>query len=962
MFVGLRLLVMPFLTVELPVLPEPMREVGMGARTLAPELSGAFEGVISPTYTAPVSVRSTKPAHSTLVPPATTTLPTTPAFADATLNGRSLLMLVWGLGVVIMLGKLGWACFRTRQIIARAGMGDGRLMRLAKRAGALYGMTRDTRVGVSEESAVPFVYGAWKPAVILPRNLVERASDEELLVVLAHEFAHTYRRDSLLGWVFALCHAFYFFHPVLPFVKRKLLLERERACDNWVLSLSNAQPSAYARILVSVAELCGPPRQPVPVLIAGETFQDLRTRLHGLRDGRLRVTRMSTTTGVAMLVTGLLAIPGIAFTQASPSSSSIPMVASEQLAPEVVEAPPEDVQTAHAPDLPIPRVAVARVVESPPAVSPTTVQTRTLRFPSDRSVGILKVRDNTLPRHRDDYSCWNDWEDWSGIGSAQGIVTITGDKDVWLTLNAHGFGDTSFLRALEPDAIYRLSNWYGEEGAPSLDDEGMADVARLSGLRHLELRYTQVTDRGLELIQALPHLERLETPGAMTDIGLAHISNLGTLQGLYIHPNKITDAGLVHVEKLQGLREMILGGGDVTDAGLVHLKKLPNLDYLMLWGKTFGDAGMSHVAGVPALTTLNANRLNLSNKGIQNLAASPSIETLNLHGVKGITGLALQHLANLKTLRKLNLSSPPGEESKLNSYSMTFLANCTALEVLDLPSTIDDAALAQIAKLPNLTVLRTWGSSADKPITDRGLFSIASIEGLRELFISGQGITDLGVGAVAGMRNLESLSLFSQSQELTNEGVATLANLSRLNYLAVGFNKRANVTLSALSQLKSLTSLTYLQASGFHQDDSVLDLSTLENLTYVAINIYGGMRDEDLVCLSELKNLRWLQGVQDISDAGAAHIAKMTNLDRLNIRGEGLTDAALEQFQNLTAMDMLTVEGSFTDSGLQKLRALQGLHFLTVASDPPLSQDAQERLIFALPNLTVYNQSPLAGR
>ncbi len=193
-------------------------------------------------------------------------------------------------------------------------------------------------------------------------------------------------------------------------------------------------------------------------------------------------------------------------------------------------------------------------------------------------------------------------------------------------------------------------------------------------------------------------------------------------------------------------------------------------------------------------------------------------------------------------------------------------------------------------------------------------------------------MTDLGIAAIATMHDLESLNIMTTSTEITNAGVAELASLTKLKHLDLFFNKRSNITLSAISQLNALTSLTYLQVYGVHQDDSVLDLSGLLNLDTVAILVEGGMHDEDLACFSGLENLRWLQSVTGITDAGVAHIAKLKKLDRLGIGGEGLTDAALEQLKGLTSMDTLNIEGSFTDSGIQHLRG------------------------------TVYNSSPLAGR
>ena len=102
-------------------------------------------------------------------------------------------------------------------------------------------------------------------------------------------------------------------------------------------------------------------------------------------------------------------------------------------------------------------------------------------------------------------------------------------------------------------------------------------------------------------------------------------------------------------------------------------------------------------------------------------------------------------------------------------------------------------------------------------------------------------------------------------------------------------------------------------------------------------------------------------GCGRITDAGVAHLAGLTTINRLTFSGDGITDAALAQLGNLRSLDTLTVEGNFTDDGLRLLYPLQGLHWLTIQSHTPLGIPAQERLVDALPNLTVYNQQPLGA-
>lgn len=959
MFVGLRLVAMPFITLEFPVIPAPQPAVAPAAA--APAAAPSIEFMPDMARADGAGAPAIAPGEGAAPPiaQAAGAIPVLPTTAAA-LSATSALMLLWCAGLALVLARLAWACLRTRRTIAAARYGDGRLDALAARAGSLFDMARPPRVGVTEEPVAPFVYGAWNPAVILPRRLVDGADDEQLLVVLAHEFAHVHRRDPLLGWAFALCHALYFFHPALPFVRRQLLLERERACDDWVLALSNARPSAYANVLLAVASMCSAPRISVPALVASESFQDLKKRLHALRYGAVSRPRISPAGAIALAALGLLAAPGIVFTQgAAEVQAAAPVTAALLDAADVQEvlAGPYLAETQPSPTLQL--AADAPAANSEP--SRETVKTRTLRFPSNRVVGTIRIQDADKAHFIDRYYYWNDEFYWTALGPAQGEVAVPDGKVVWLTLNEEAYSDLSFLRNLEPDAIYHLSTLYAEENDVCLDDAGMIQVAALTGLKYLDIRYAQVTDRGLERLAAFSNLERLSVPRATTDTGLAHVGKVASLEGLYINANRTTDNGLVHLEKLENLRELALGGGDISDAGLVHLEKLPKLEYLLLWGKRFGDAGMLHVSKIPNLNNLHIANQGVTNRGIQYLSNAPKLATLNLYGVEAITGLALKYLAEMKTLRRLNLSCPVGDDTNLTNHSMSYLAKCTSLEALDSPRVIDDSGLARLAKLPNLKHLDVWTGS-NTAITDAGLMHIASMRNLESLQVGGgNGITDTGLIALSSLRNLESLHILSDSTAITGAGVAGLASLQKLKVLTLTLNRKAGVPLSVLTRLNALTALTSLKTYGFQQDDSTLDLSPMKQLEFVMMGIEGGFRDADLACFSGMPKLRWLQGIQGITDAGVAHLAGLTQLDRLNIGGEGVTDAAFEHLQGLRALDTLSVQGHFTDAGLRALYPLKGLHWLTIQSEESLSDAAQERLIAHLPNLTLYNSQALAG-
>jgi beta-lactamase regulating signal transducer with metallopeptidase domain len=105
----------------------------------------------------------------------------------------------------------------------------------------------------SDRARVPAAIGFLKPAIILPAWALDELSPIELHVVLLHELAHLRRWDDWTNLAQEILRALFFFHPAVWWIERGLSIEREMACDDFVLAATSS-PRAYAQCLVTVAE------------------------------------------------------------------------------------------------------------------------------------------------------------------------------------------------------------------------------------------------------------------------------------------------------------------------------------------------------------------------------------------------------------------------------------------------------------------------------------------------------------------------------------------------------------------------------------------------------------------------------------------------------------------------------------------------------------------------------------
>ncbi len=588
---------------------------------------------------------------------------------------------------------------------------------------------------------------------------------------------------------------------------------------------------------------------------------------------------------------------------------------------------------------------------------------RVVNFPKDRSLGQLYIQDAGSVRQLNYWFHWTDTGEAASqyLGEAQGEVHVPAGKRLFLTVNQTAWKDLSWLSKLGPDDLYGLgfSVLLAEPDKPS--DQCMEHIAHLTGLKHLGLDRTDVTDKGFKYIGSLSSLEYLDLPYRVTDAGMAYVAELPLLKRLYFGElgSQVTDAGLHHLAKLTALEELALWGERMGDAGLVHLRGLPRLKYLFLRGPHFTDAGCVHLKDISSLRMLSYHEgvARITDAGLVHIADIPNLESLCLHGMKHITDEGIAHLAKMRSLKKLEIGS-----SQVTDRGLGYLSQIKTLERLELPQEqrgITDSGLAYLGQLPNLRQLHVSRLHYNDPkmnteyYTDKGLEALTRCTGLEELSIGSIGITDAGMDHIAKLAKLKRLNLFG-CDNVTDKGLAKLAGIKSLTTLYVS---HANITISGLAQLNSLSNLTTLRVYDLRRGGAILDLSGLANLEDLMLGFARKsgevFTDADLVSLADLKRLTMVQiGPRDFTDKGIRHLARLPRIERLGVGGPRLTDEVLKFLSDMKTLNHLTIDdGNFTDRGLRYLEGLKLLEFLHVTSVNAFSETAVQHLRNNLPNL-----------
>lgn len=158
----------------------------------------------------------------------------------------------WRLWIVAAWGLIFF--YRSVQIVRSYLYLRGVKRRAFSSSQALPRLGRSGCLLLSSEIEAPIATGFLRPAVILPVDLPVTLSREELDHVLLHETAHIARWDDWTNLLARVLDALLALHPVALWILRRIELERESACDDWVVTRTRAART-YAQSLLHLYEL-----------------------------------------------------------------------------------------------------------------------------------------------------------------------------------------------------------------------------------------------------------------------------------------------------------------------------------------------------------------------------------------------------------------------------------------------------------------------------------------------------------------------------------------------------------------------------------------------------------------------------------------------------------------------------------------------------------------------------------
>jgi beta-lactamase regulating signal transducer with metallopeptidase domain len=166
------------------------------------------------------------------------------------------LLLLWlGGAVFLAIRILRYSFGLTAQLAQHETVTGPAVFDVLEQAKRLVGMRKVLPIVQSRAVKSPALMGFIRPWLLLPHDMVERLTSQELRFVFLHELAHLKRRDIAVNWLMTILQVLHWFNPFVWFAFSRMRADRELACDELALSFAKAEDNkSYGQAIIKLLE------------------------------------------------------------------------------------------------------------------------------------------------------------------------------------------------------------------------------------------------------------------------------------------------------------------------------------------------------------------------------------------------------------------------------------------------------------------------------------------------------------------------------------------------------------------------------------------------------------------------------------------------------------------------------------------------------------------------------------
>ena len=248
---------------------------------------------------------------------------------------RGILLALWLVGSIAIAAVQGLRIVRFARRLRSARPAPSALIEEVAEHCTAVGL-RPIRVMVVPRLGTPLLWCAGRVRLLVPEGLLEGFGPARRRCVIAHELAHLARGDHWVSRLELIAGWFWWWNPIYWWVRSRLSVEAEHACDAWVVRRYPNDRRAFAEALLDVCQRSIVSTPPPAIGISGGSPTLLERRLRMI----LREPVRPPLPRLALLGTMLLALLALpAWSRQAPDGTSDSSTGADSISPAI---PPFD--------------------------------------------------------------------------------------------------------------------------------------------------------------------------------------------------------------------------------------------------------------------------------------------------------------------------------------------------------------------------------------------------------------------------------------------------------------------------------------------------------------------------------------------------------------------------------------------------------------------------------------------
>ncbi|MDP5276406.1 M56 family metallopeptidase [Chengkuizengella axinellae] len=237
------------------------------------------------------------------------------------LNYESIII-IWIIGVIIILLVIATVNIRFHwKLKKQPKCKEDALLNILEECKAKLKITSNVSIIYDDTIKTPSIVGMVFPKLLMPKQMVNELSRDEIKYVILHELTHLKRKDVFINGVAILLQAIHWFNPLVWYAFQKMRTDCEIACDAKVLSyLEKNEHLKYGQTIINVlSKLSKTNLIPITVGMASNNITNIKRRIWRIKMFKKTSKKWS---AIAVLLAVAIGIVGLTNSIDTPVSAN----------------------------------------------------------------------------------------------------------------------------------------------------------------------------------------------------------------------------------------------------------------------------------------------------------------------------------------------------------------------------------------------------------------------------------------------------------------------------------------------------------------------------------------------------------------------------------------------------------------------------------------------------------------